>query len=98
MRLSDRFKKIGAVLTRWLSTLSKIPRSSCTVVKVVSIVALVCMAAPTHAIILFGSGDPETNTTAPGTALAVNGWNLQGYWGSFQGTPIGPHHFISATH
>jgi hypothetical protein len=56
------------------------------------------LSLSSHAIILFGSGDPEANTTPPPANLAANGWDLQGQWGQFQGTPIGPHHFITATH
>lgn len=56
------------------------------------------MAVSSHAIILFGTGDSEANTTAPPVNLAANGWDLQGEWGQFQGTPIGPRHFITAAH
>jgi hypothetical protein len=57
-----------------------------------------CAAVPSRAIILYGSGNPETNTTRPPATLAANGWDLQGQWSIFQGTPIGPHHFITAAH
>ena len=56
------------------------------------------MIAPTHAIILYGTADPEANTTTPSATLAANGWNLQGFWSAVTGTPIGPHHFITAAH
>lgn len=56
-------------------------------------------AAPGRAIIL---SDPSatifTNTTAPTGSYAGSGWDYQGVWGSFLGTPIGPHHFVTAKH
>jgi len=51
-----------------------------------------------HAIILIGSDNPTTNTTAPTGDLANSGWDLQGNWGSFLGTPIAPNYFITAKH
>lgn len=39
-----------------------------------------------------------TNTTAPPAAYAASGWDYQGLWGSFLGTPIGPNHFVTARH
>jgi hypothetical protein len=69
------------------------------VAKAISLALLLAAIAPTHAIILYGSGDPETNTTPPPADLAANGWDLQGSWGGpFQGTPIDAHHFITAAH
>ena len=38
------------------------------------------------------------NTAAPTGALANSGWQFQGKWGSFPGTPISPNHFITAGH
>lgn len=48
-------------------------------------------------IVLFGTSDPEVNTTPP-TGVTNSGWELQGFWSFFNGTPIGPHHFITAAH
>lgn len=59
-------------------------------------VALSCAAA--HAVILDSTGDPSANTTAPGGALAGSGWQYEGQWLSFLGTPIAPHFFITAAH
>jgi hypothetical protein len=39
-----------------------------------------------------------TNTTAPTGAYSGSGWDYQGLWGSFLGTPIGPNHFLTARH
>jgi hypothetical protein len=51
-----------------------------------------------HAVILMDTGDPSANTTAPTGALANSGWQFEGDWGGFLGTPIAPHFFISAAH
>jgi hypothetical protein len=51
-----------------------------------------------HAVILFGSGDPAYNTTAPDGVLVNSGWQYQGQWGGFLGTPIAPQYFIAARH
>ena len=40
----------------------------------------------------------EKNTTAPTGAFANSGWECTGNWGLFQGTAIGPRHFITAAH
>lgn len=44
--------------------------------------------------------DPSSgrNTTAPTGGLAGSGWDLQGNYGSFLGTPIAPDWFITAKH
>jgi hypothetical protein len=49
-------------------------------------------------VVLYGSGDPEKNTTAPQGELAGSGWELEGTWGSFLGTPIAPNYFVTAHH
>jgi len=50
------------------------------------------------AVMFFSTGDPAYNTTAPAGALADSGWQLQGLWGGFLGTPIAPRYFITAGH
>jgi hypothetical protein len=60
--------------------------------------AFLCAIHSAHAIILFGTADADANTTAPTGELAGSGWDFQGIWGQVQGTAIGPHHFITATH
>ncbi len=62
--------------------------------------AVLFMAAlsPAPAVILFRTADPEANTTAPGGDLAGSGWQYEGLWGGFLGTPIAPQYFISAKH
>lgn len=51
-----------------------------------------------QAVILFGSGDPLYNTAAPTGNLAGSGWDLEGRWHGFLGTPIAPNLFITAKH
>jgi hypothetical protein len=49
-------------------------------------------------VILFDTGDPSANTTAPTGDLANSGWQYEGYWNGFNGTPIASHFFITAHH
>src|SRR5208283_5344842 len=51
-----------------------------------------------QAIIFYFTADPDYNTTAPTGSLAGSGWQWVGSWGGFQGTVIGPHHFLAAQH
>lgn len=51
-----------------------------------------------QAILFFSTADPAHNTTAPTGDLANSGWDLQGFWGSYLGTPIAPEYFITAKH
>ena len=63
---------------------------------------LICLALaalrPANGIILLDTGSPSANTTAPGGNLAGSGWQFEGIWGGYLGTPIAPHFFISAAH
>ncbi len=51
-----------------------------------------------RAMVFLSTGDPNFNTTEPAGLLAGSGWRLVGTWGGFQGTPVGPHHFLAAHH
>ena len=63
------------------------------------LVTLIACATPgARAVILLGTGDPEANTTAPTGPLAGSGWQYQGAFGVFLGTPIAPRFFITAKH
>src|SRR2546423_6418937 len=67
------------------------------------LVALVCASllpgAPSaKAILFYQTGDPNYNTTAPGGSLTNSGWQFEGVWLGFLGTPIAPKHFITARH
>lgn len=58
--------------------------------------ALFCSGAPAaRSVILFGT---EGNTTPPTGDLVESGWQYQGNWGGFLGTPIAPRFFLSAAH
>ena len=50
------------------------------------------------AIILLSTGDPAQNTAAPSGLLAGSGWQYEGSFGSFLGTAIDAHHFITVQH
>jgi hypothetical protein len=69
----------------------------CTKIYVLTVLlqALLC---PARAVIFHATADPLYNTSPPGGALANSGWQLQGRWHGVLGTPIGPNHFITATH
>jgi hypothetical protein len=54
--------------------------------------------APAVAVILYGTGDPSANTTAPTGAFANSGWQFEGQFGGFLGTVIAPNYFITAKH
>jgi hypothetical protein len=49
-------------------------------------------------VIFYSTGDPDFNTSAPTGDLANSGWELQGLWGIFLGTPIAPKYFITVEH
>lgn len=53
---------------------------------------------PARAVMFDATGDPTFNTTAPGGALAGSGWQYQGTFNEFLGTPISSRHFITAAH
>jgi hypothetical protein len=48
--------------------------------------------------LVYSTGDPNHNTTAPTGSLANSGWQFEGIWGSFLGTPIAPKYFLTAEH
>src|SRR5580693_5424744 len=50
------------------------------------------------AVILYGTGDPSANTTAPTGTLAGSGWQYEGQFGSFLGTIIASNYFVTAKH
>jgi len=53
---------------------------------------------PVRAVILFSTGDAGYNTNAPAGALTNSGWQLEGQWNGFLGTPIAPTFFLAAKH
>ena len=52
----------------------------------------------THAVIFASTDDPAFNATAPAGVLANSGWQFQGQWNGFLGTPVAPRHFVTAKH
>ena len=50
------------------------------------------------ALIFLATANASFNTTAPTGDLAGSGWELQGRWGSFLGTPVAPSWFLAAKH
>lgn len=72
----------------------KSPRSSSLYI----IAALFLSVASVRAVILFGTGDPSVNITAPTGSLADSGWQYQGKFGAFLGTVIASNYFITAKH
>jgi hypothetical protein len=59
---------------------------------------LILIATSAPAVILYGTGDPTANTTAPTGALANSGWQHEGRFGDFLGTAIAANYFITAKH
>jgi hypothetical protein len=59
---------------------------------------LISAAIPGRAVILYGTGDPTANTSAPTGALVDSGWQYEGQFGSFLGTAIAANYFITAKH
>ena len=54
-------------------------------------------ATPADAVLLYKSA--IRNKTAPTGAEANSGWQYQGHWSNgFEGIPIAPHYFITASH
>lgn len=51
-----------------------------------------------HGVIFFTTSDPDFNTAPPSGDLAGSGWEYQGQWGRFLGTPIAPEYFVTAKH
>src|SRR6187200_49430 len=58
--------------------------------------ALLCGEA--RGIIFASTADPTFNTTEPTGQYAGSGWQFEGQWNGFIGTPIAPDYFITANH
>jgi len=56
------------------------------------------VAAPSKAVILYGTDDPSINTTAPTGELAGSGWQYEGLFSGFMGTVIASNYFLTANH
>ena len=66
--------------------------------RLAQIVALSLCGPAAHAIILYSTGDPTANTTAPTGALANSGWQYENSFLSFNGYPIAPDSFVVSKH
>ena len=51
-----------------------------------------------NAVLFYSTGDTNYNTTAPSGSLQDSGWQFQGEFLQYLGTPIAPHHFITVKH
>ncbi|HVM62633.1 MAG TPA: hypothetical protein VMV72_17360 [Verrucomicrobiae bacterium] len=51
-----------------------------------------------RAVLFVATDDPSYNTNAPTGSLANSGWQYEGQWGLYLGTPIAPTFFIAAQH
>src|SRR6266852_1865597 len=63
--------------------------------------AFICLLAWPRlavAVLFYSTADPAHNTTAPTGVLTNSGWQYQGLWGAYLGTPIAPKYFITAAH
>ena len=63
-----------------------------------AILLAIFTASRSEAVVFFSTGDPNFNTTAPEGALTNSGWQWQGHWSFFLGTPIASNYFITARH
>lgn len=61
------------------------------------LVGTVLFSAPNAGAVIV-MGEQGRNLTPPTGEYADSGWQYEGAWGSFAGTAIGPHHFITAKH
>lgn len=61
-----------------------------------TIVTILAAGSAAHGVILQSSAN--RNTTEPAGALAGSGWQYQGTWRGFNGTPISKKYFITAGH
>jgi len=69
-----------------------------TVLRNVLCLGLGLVAWPARAVLVLTTADPNFNTSAPTGLLADSGWQYQGQWGDYLGTPIAPYAFITAKH
>jgi hypothetical protein len=59
---------------------------------------LASLPSRSHAVILEATSNTTYNTTAPVGALTNSGWQYEGQWSGFLGTPIAPTFFLAAKH
>jgi hypothetical protein len=59
---------------------------------------VLCSSIRTDAVLFYSSGDTAYNTTEPTGSLTNSGWQFQGTFLQYLGTPVSAHHFITAKH
>jgi hypothetical protein len=64
----------------------------------VSVALIVTGGIRVSAVLFQSTGDPGYNTNAPSGVLTNSGWQYEGSWGNYLGTPIAPRFFITASH
>jgi hypothetical protein len=74
----------------------KVCGSGRALVRVLGVLLAVAAPLPASAVLLYST--PQRNTWAPSGTIYNSGWQLEGRWGAFLGTPISPRHFITAGH
>lgn len=62
------------------------------------VLAAMFLASPGRAMVFLSTGDPSFNTTAPTGSMTNCGWQWQGNWRGFTGTPIASNLFLTAKH
>jgi len=86
-------------VTRVLGVNEVIFRRHCGLgVAVASILFGVMGALRVSAVVFQFTDDPGYNTNAPSGVLTNSGWQYEGQWGDYLGTPIAPRLFITASH
>jgi len=63
-----------------------------------AILAVAILAARSQAVLFEATGDPSYNTNAPTGSLTNSGWQCEGQWYVWLGTPIAPTFFLTAHH
>jgi hypothetical protein len=67
-------------------------------VAVASVALIVTVTVRVSAVLFQSTSDPDYNTDAPSGVLTNSGWQYEGQWGNYLGTPIAPRFFITASH
>jgi hypothetical protein len=73
-------------------------KSQTTFLLLVSVLLILSFSERAPAVLFYSTDDPAHNTMAPAGDLAGSGWQFQGRFGSFLGTPVAPRFFITARH
>jgi hypothetical protein len=67
-------------------------------ISVAAIAASAILPTCARAVVFYSTPNAAYNTAAPTGPLAGSGWQWQGDWGTFTGTPIAPQYFLTARH